>query len=64
VTGALVPQTNLAAGLADAIIRLLTDHDLAARMGKAGREWARVQTWDRAAEQMIALYNHAVQIRS
>ncbi len=61
VTGALVPQTNLAAGLADALTRLLTDHDLAARMGKAGRERARAQTWDRAAEQMIALYNHAVQ---
>ncbi len=49
VTGCLIPQTDLAQGLADAIGRLLADPDQAARLGAAGRAWAATQTWDRAA---------------
>lgn len=60
VTGLLVGQDDLERGLPDAINRLLNDKVLAAQMGAAGREHARGQTWDRAAEQMIALYNQAV----
>lgn len=60
VTGLLVSQDDLERGLPDAISRLLHDKALAGQMGAAGREHARGQTWDRAAEQMIALYNQAV----
>lgn len=56
VTGLLVPQTDLASGLAAAITRLLDDRDLAARLGAAGRDRARSQTWYSVAAQMIALY--------
>lgn len=58
-TGFLVPQTDLETGLAAAITRLLGNPALAARMGAAGRERARTQTWDRAAGEMIALYKNA-----
>lgn len=60
VTGLLVAQDELEHGLPDAINRLLHDKALAAQMGAAGREHARAQTWDRAAEQLIRLYNITV----
>ncbi|MBN1965886.1 MAG: glycosyltransferase family 4 protein [Anaerolineae bacterium] len=55
VTGLLVPQGDVAA-LADAITRLLTDPDLRARLGAAGREKAFASTWDHVAAQVRALY--------
>lgn len=54
-TGLLVPQDN-APALADAIVRLLTDDDLRARMGAAGRAYAQTQDWAEAAAQVRALY--------
>lgn len=57
VTGLLVGQDDLEHGLPDALNRLLDDKALAGQMGAAGREHARVQTWDRAAGQLIELYN-------
>jgi phosphatidylinositol alpha-1,6-mannosyltransferase len=60
VTGLLVPQGSIERDLPDAINRLLSDHELAARMGAAGRDHARAQTWDYVAQQMIALYKAAV----
>ncbi len=60
VTGLLVPQRDLEQGLVDAITRLLDDRALAERLGAAGREHARVQTWDQAAAQMLALYKTAI----
>lgn len=60
VTGLLVPQSDVENRLADALTRLLTDRDLAARMGAAGRDHARIQTWDHVAAQMIALYQDAL----
>jgi phosphatidylinositol alpha-1,6-mannosyltransferase len=56
VTGLLVSQTNIDEELPRAIIRLLSDPVLARRMGDAGRAHARHQTWDRAAAQMIEIY--------
>jgi glycosyltransferase involved in cell wall biosynthesis len=55
-TGLLVSQTRIAEELPQAIIRILSDPDLAARMGAAGRAKAATQTWDRVAGQMINLY--------
>ncbi|MEP7290365.1 MAG: glycosyltransferase family 4 protein [Chloroflexota bacterium] len=60
VTGLLVAQDNLERGLPDAIHRLLSDSALTARMGALGRSHAHTQTWDRVAEQMIALYKGAI----
>ncbi len=60
VTGLLVRQDNLADGLPQAIISILTDPARAQQMGAAGREKARRQTWDRVARQMIALYEAAL----
>ncbi|HVU13491.1 MAG TPA: glycosyltransferase family 4 protein [Phototrophicaceae bacterium] len=56
VTGFSIPQTDLEHGLADAINRLLQDRSLAETMGAAGRDHARLQTWDHVAAQMITLY--------
>lgn len=58
VTGLLVPQVGIDDALPDAIIRLLRDPELRARMGAAGREKARRQTWDAVAQQMIERYTH------
>ncbi len=55
ITGLLVPQRD-EAGLAAALIRLLTDRKLAAAFGAAGRAWAATQTWDHAAQALIHLY--------
>ncbi len=54
-TGLLVPQNDPIA-LAEAINGLLNDHDLAARMGVAGRAFAAAQTWGHVAERMLATY--------
>ncbi|MBC6937459.1 MAG: glycosyltransferase family 1 protein [Chloroflexi bacterium] len=61
VTGLLARQEHLAADLPELILRILRDRALAARMGAAGREKARAQTWARVAEQMAALYGAALQ---
>ncbi len=56
VTGLLLPQAQVTDALPGAIIALLADPARAARMGAAGRERARAQTWARAAQQTLALY--------
>jgi glycosyltransferase involved in cell wall biosynthesis len=56
VTGLLLPQDQLEEQLPQAILDVLTDPPRAARMGAAGREKARHQTWDHVAQEMIALY--------
>ncbi|MBZ0289256.1 MAG: glycosyltransferase family 4 protein [Anaerolineae bacterium] len=60
VTGLLVPQSRVAEELPDAILRLLRDPELAARMGAAGREKAARQSWDHVAGQMLKLYHQSV----
>ncbi len=58
-TGLLVPQ-NDAITLADAITRVLTDADLRARLGAAGRAYAQTQDWSQVAAHMVALYRQVL----
>ncbi len=60
VTGLLVPQAKVAEKLPEAIIRLLHDPALAAKMGAAGRLKAQRQTWDAVAREMVGVYNHTI----
>lgn len=60
VTGLLIPQAQVTAALPNAIIALLSDPARAARMGAAGRERAQMQTWTHTAQQVLALYESAV----
>ncbi len=59
-TGLLVGQSDLEHDLAAAIRDLLADSARAAQLGVAGRDYARAQTWDRVAAQMIGLYKSRV----
>lgn len=54
-TGLLVPQNDPQA-VADAIVRMLRDPELRARMGAAGRTFAAGHTWDRVARRVLDLY--------
>jgi phosphatidyl-myo-inositol dimannoside synthase len=54
-TGLLVAPEDLE-GAAEAMRRLLTDTQLARRMGGAGRALAESLTWDRYADQQFAVY--------
>jgi len=58
-TGLLVPPNDEGA-LADALLRLLEDPFVAARMGEAGRERARrLFSWDAVADRHLELYRGA-----
>jgi glycosyltransferase involved in cell wall biosynthesis len=46
--------------LARNVDRLLGEHELAARLRDAGRQRARTFTWERAAEQTLAVYERAL----
>jgi glycosyltransferase involved in cell wall biosynthesis len=59
LTGLLVTQAQVTEQLPQAILRILRDPSLAARMGAAGHAKAMQQTWDHVAGQMTALYNDA-----
>jgi phosphatidylinositol alpha-1,6-mannosyltransferase len=59
-TGLLVAQNDLERGLPAAISRLLADKDLARRMGAAGREHARGQTWEHVTREMLNIYNACI----
>jgi phosphatidylinositol alpha-1,6-mannosyltransferase len=50
-TGLLVDPTDHVA-VADALVRLLRDRELARRLGTAGRERARCYTWSKVAERV------------
>jgi glycosyltransferase involved in cell wall biosynthesis len=54
-TGLLVPQGDPGAA-ADALVRLLSDHALRARMGDAARCRARDLSWDALVDQLLVLY--------
>ncbi len=58
-TGLLVPQGQPEAA-AGAIVRLLRDPEAAARMGAAGRERARLMSWDVTAAKILAEYEAAL----
>jgi len=59
VTGLVVSQAHIGQELPQALLRLLEDRPLAARLGAAGRERAQQQTWQAVADQVIALYQQA-----
>ena len=60
VSGIIVSQANIAVELPNAILRLLEDPALAARMGAAGRAKAKSQTWAGVARQVAAGYAEAL----
>lgn len=60
-TGLLVSQTHIATELPAAIMRVLADPILAARMGAAGRTKAQGRTWAVVAAEMLAVYNQVVE---
>jgi glycosyltransferase involved in cell wall biosynthesis len=58
-TGLLVPEGDPAA-LGAALLRLLDERELAARLGAAGRVWAQSEgTWERAIDAFNAVYEIA-----
>ena len=60
VTGLVIPQSQVTEALPRTLLELLSDPKRAARMGAAGREWARAQTWERVADQVIEVYRGAL----
>ena len=61
VTGLLCPQEVPA--IARGLRRLLTDEALRTRLGEAGRAHAVENTWERNAEQVLELYDRALEGR-
>lgn len=59
-TGLIVRQDQVAEELPRALLELLSDPRKAARMGSAGRQRAREQTWDRVAGQVVKLYEQSL----
>ncbi len=47
-------------GIADALLRLLTNPELARQMGRANREWAETLSWERYASKQYAVYREAL----
>jgi phosphatidylinositol alpha-1,6-mannosyltransferase len=47
-------------GIADALLRLLTDPELAIRIGRANRLWAEKLTWDSCASQLYNTYQEVL----
>lgn len=60
VTGLVIPQAQVAEALPRALLELLSDPEKSAHMGAAGREWARAQTWERVAHQVLEVYRGAL----
>jgi glycosyltransferase involved in cell wall biosynthesis len=54
-TGLLVDPQDIG-GLAEAMLRLLQDADLAQRLGRANRRWAETLTWERNAAEYAQAY--------
>ena len=60
VTGIIVSQAKLSDELPRAILRLLENPALAAKMGEAGRAHAQTQTWESVAQKVAAWYGEAL----
>ena len=58
-TGLLVPQDDPQATAA-ALVRILTDEDLRARMGRAARERAHALSWDNLSARAAAVYRELI----
>ena len=61
IDGLLVEPGDIV-GLADAMIKLLSDSSLRFKMGSAGRERVREYSWDRTAEVVLEAYEAALQV--
>jgi glycosyltransferase involved in cell wall biosynthesis len=59
-TGLLVSQAHVDKELPEAILQILTQPELAAQMGAAGRQKAQSQTWQHIAEQMMQVYQQSL----
>jgi glycosyltransferase involved in cell wall biosynthesis len=59
-TGLLVPPGDVNA-LANALNSILTDSQLATRLGAAGREFALSRTWKKAGEAYAELYKKVLE---
>jgi glycosyltransferase involved in cell wall biosynthesis len=57
-TGLLANEDDVE-GITQAILRILTDSELSARLGKANRLWSESLTWERTAEQYSMIYRSA-----
>lgn len=55
-TGLLISQDNLAQELPEALLKLLSQPDLARKMGEAGRQKSHAYTWDNVGQQLSDLY--------
>ncbi len=63
VEGFLVPPKDEQA-LALSLMRLLSDAELRAKMGQAGRRRAEMFSWDKIASRVLACYDRAMVVRS
>ena len=63
VEGFLVPPKDEQA-LALSLVRLLSDAELRAKMGQAGRRRAEMFSWDKIASRVLACYDRAMLVRS
>jgi glycosyltransferase involved in cell wall biosynthesis len=63
VSGILTPTGDVDA-MVHASLRLLADHDTAARMSKAAAEAARAYTWDRVARETVAFYENRLEAKA
>lgn len=59
-TGLLISQENIAEELPHALLKLLSQPDLARKMGEAGRRKAQAYSWDDVGEQVSKLYEAQV----
>lgn len=59
-TGLLVPQNQVEEKLPEAILEILSNPQRAGEMGRAGHVKADAQSWDWVAEQMLGLYENAL----
>ncbi len=59
-TGLLVQHGDVPA-LADAFRKLLTQHEIRSQMGRRALAWARSLSWDRAADEMLAVLRTALE---
>jgi phosphatidylinositol alpha-1,6-mannosyltransferase len=60
VTGFLASAEDVD-GIAQALLRLLSDPDLAREMGRANRRWSETLTWERNAEEHFRAYQEVLE---
>jgi glycosyltransferase involved in cell wall biosynthesis len=60
VTGLLADAGDVD-GIADALLRLLSDPGLACKMGRANRRWSETLTWERNAEEYDRAYQEVLE---